>query len=108
MNRKKLLNIHPRNEENLDPKRLRVLLDFLYDGCERAIFPLYYINSNFRRAHRIFLWMARNNLRGTKLLNFFKNESPDGGGFLPGVAYILSRIDGKKYTIEYVNAKELR
>ena len=106
---KKLLNIHPDQlTENLDPIRLKRTLDYLYDGEMETWAPLTYINGNFIRAHRIFLWLVRNKIKGKELVDFFKNESSDGGGYLCGVAYIISRMDGAKYSIDYVKRRELK
>ena len=99
---------HLENPNELPPHKLRKVLDFLYDGNLDTHRYLYFINSHFKRAHKMFLWLCRNDLKGKKLVEFFQNQSPDGGGYICGCATIISRMDGKKYSIEYVNAQELK
>lgn len=92
----------------LQTKQIRKVLDFLYDGVPATHQYLIFIDSTFIRAHKMFLWMVRNELKGKKLVEFFQNESPDGGGHICGCATIISRMDGRKYSINYVNAVELK
>ena len=94
--------------ETLPPHRLRRVLDYLYDGEPETFRLLENINTNYRRAHRIFLWLVRNEIKGKKLVEFFQNESgeADGLGILSGIVFILSHIDGIKY--KTIKATELR
>ena len=93
---------------SLPPHQLRKVLDFIYDGNIKAFDLLLNINSNYKRAHKIFLWCVRNGIQGQKFVEYFQNESgdTDGGGILSGVTLILGRIDGVKY--KRLNAVELK
>ena len=104
--------IHPllqSNNGSLSVDQLRRVADYLYDG-EMATFPiLRAIRAQYRRSDRILLWLCRNELRGTKLVEFFQNESGDidGGGLLSGITYILNHIDGTPNATGRLKANEL-
>jgi hypothetical protein len=83
-------------------------LDYLYDGVKETNFPLLFIVQNYKRWHAILNWLVKNEIKGVKLVEFFKNESKDGGGFHSGITLILSRIDGKKHNVDIIKASELK
>ena len=81
-------------------KGLRKILEYLYDGYQPAFAPLHFIKSNYKEWDLIILWLKNNQVKGKSLVEFFQNESPDGGGYHMGVTLILSRIKGhNKYDV---------
>jgi len=85
-----------RQLDRLDDFQLKVVLNHLFDGDVFAFSILLRINNTFKRSHYIYMWLAKNNIKGAKLVEFFKNEDGDesGQGILAGCTYILNRIDG--------------
>lgn len=75
----------------------RKVLEYLWDGNQEAFNALLYIKQTYRDWGRIFIWLKDNELRGNKLMDFFKNESPDGGGYLSGIEHIMTRLGGNKH-----------
>ena len=75
---------------------LRKVFEHVCAGDEKAAHILIYLKSNYKEWDKMVLWLKQNNLRGKKLVEFFQNESPDGGGYLLGATYILNKLDGKK------------
>ena len=88
-------------------KGLREIISYLWDGNQEAFSALLFIKSNYKEWPAMIMWLKKNNLRGDKLSQLFKNESPDGGGYHMGATYILSRLKGMKYGTESINASEL-
>ena len=86
---------------------MRKVLDYLYDGNQDAFSIMYYIKNNFKEWESMLLWLKTNDLRGQKLVDFFKHESPDNGGYIHGCMLILSRIKGNKNGVEAVKINEL-
>lgn len=103
-----MLNSRQAIDDALTNDQLRTVLDALYDGNEATTPILINIQYSYKRAHHIFLWLVRNQLRGQKLVDFFRNESGDldGGGLLSGVTKILNSLDG--VTKRRLKANELR
>ena len=96
--------------ERLTRAQLRTLLDCLYDGEPQVAWYLYRVECQFIRSHHIFMWLAKNNIKGKKILEFFKNQNDNSGGesILRGVTYILNQIDGlQKHFLENLKADEL-
>ena len=89
-------------------EKLKMTLDYLYDGNPQTVAPLYFVVNNYKRHIKMLNWLVKNEIRGNKLVDFFKNESPDGGGYHCGASLILSRMDGVKYNVNMVIANELR
>jgi hypothetical protein len=87
--------------------QVRNFVDRLYDGELEAFNILYYIKQNYKEWALMFRWLEKNDLRGKKLIDFFKHESPDNGGYLMGCTLILSRIKGHKNTLVGVKIDEL-
>lgn len=86
---------------------IRRALERLMDGKVEAFAPLYFIKHNYKQWQKIFCYLERNNLRGEKLLDFFKNESADGGGYHSGVSFILARIEGHKNSVPIIKSDQL-
>jgi hypothetical protein len=96
-------NLHIR----LGEARLRHVLDFLYDGVPGTAMPLLQCR-NFKQEHEIYLWLYHNQIKGQKLVEFFKNESKseDGTGYLNAINEILKRITREKN--RKANIKDLK
>lgn len=73
----------------------------------QAFAALHFIKSNYKEWDKILIWLKRNELYGKKLVEFFQNESPDGGGYHMGVTLILSRIKGNKNFESTIKLDEL-
>lgn len=85
----------------------RKTLDYLYDGEPGTVMPLLMIKNTYERWREIYNWLVINHIRGQKLVEFFQNESPDGGGVHMGVTHILSRLKGLKHNTVGIKADEL-
>lgn len=83
-------------------------LDYLYDGEPLTVMPLLFIQQNYKQWRDIFNWLVKNEIRGKKLVEFFQNESPDGGGVHMGVTHILSRLKGHKFSEVGIKSDELK
>lgn len=86
---------------------LRKVISFLYDGNQEAFNILFFLKSNYKQWPEMVQWLRSNYLVGDKLVQMFKNESPDGGGYHMGATYILSRIKGIKHRTEGIKMDEL-
>lgn len=86
---------------------LKKVVEYLWDGNQEAFNALYFIKSNYKEWASILKWLKDNNLRGQRLADLFKNESPDGGGYHLGVTLILSRMKGHKNGTVSVKVNEL-
>lgn len=84
------------------------VLVYLTDGDPRCVFPLKWIFENYKEWREIFKWFKDNDIRGKRLLEFFQNESPDGGGFHGGITHALSRIKGHKFDYKMIKADQLK
>lgn len=105
------MNLNPEvlaDSEKLNRQQHRTIYHYLFDGDPGTHHYLSYIAKTFKRADRMLLWLVKNKLRGKKLIEFFQNESVDGGGYLCGCATIISRMDGRKYSMEHVKLWELK
>jgi len=93
--------------ERLTNEQLKTTLSYLYDGEYATHRILLHIHTNYLRGHHVLLWLVRNKIRGTKLIEFFQNESHDldGGGLLAGVTYILGKLDDTEH--KRIKANEL-
>ena len=89
-------------------KGFRKTLDYLYDGEPLAVMPLLFIKNNYVVWPDIFNWLVKNEIKGKKLVDFFANESPDGGGVHLGVTHILSRLKGHKHNTVGIKGDELK
>jgi len=100
------LNIH--RKMGLPVDQLRRVLDVLYDGnVGTAIWltqirAFYSKKENITREHQVYLWLVRNELTGSKLIDFFENEE----GFLNGMNVIINRIEGRRYSLERIKIDE--
>ncbi len=86
----------------------RATLDFLYNGEPQTVKPLLMIKETYKEWPAIYNWLCRNKLTGKKLVEFFQNESPDGGGVHMGVTHILSRLKGHKHSEVGIKGDELQ
>jgi len=95
-----LNNISPDNMRlaviDKELRGLRAVFEYLVGGEQEAFNAIYFIKTNYKEWDKILLWLKQNRLTGKKLVQFFQNESPDGGGYHMGVSLILNRIDGKQ------------
>jgi len=88
--------------------KLRKVLDTLYDGEPATaiwltqIRAFYVKKKNIGREHQLYLFLVRNGLTGTKLVEFFQNEE----GFLNGMNLLINRMDGRKYSLETIKISE--
>lgn len=87
--------------------RLKKVMDYLYDGNQQTFAPLYFLKTNYKEWRSMFVWLVENQIKGKKLVEFFQNESPDGGGYHMGATLILSRIKGHKNNTESIKIDEL-
>ena len=88
-------------------KGLRQVVSYLYDGNQEAFNALIFIKGNYKQWAEMLQWLKRNNLKGQRLVDFFKNQSPDGGGFHMGAIHIISRLDGLKHNERNIKINEL-
>jgi hypothetical protein len=79
----------------------------LMDGNNEAFAIIYYIKCNYKEWAKMLRWLESNNLKGQLLVDCFKHESPDNGGYLLGCTHILSRIKGNKTGLIGVKIDEL-
>lgn len=86
---------------------LRAVISYLWDGNMEAFNILTFIKGNYREWPAMVMYMKANHLRGEKLVQAFKNESPDGGGYHMAATFILSRIKGLKTGTTSVKIDEL-
>lgn len=86
---------------------LRKVLAYLYDENPEAFKILLYIKQTYKQWPDMIRWLKHNQLYGQRLVEFFQNESPDGGGYLMGCLTILSRLKGNKHRIDNIKADEL-
>lgn len=104
--RKQLANKRLQATEGLPEGELRVVLDYLYDGHAPVMTHLleirgfYHTKKDLHREHQVYLWLAKNKLRGQKLVEFFKNEGGVLGVILKATNYIDNASRNK------VNANE--
>jgi len=83
------------NLQGLPEHELRKVLDYLYDGYTPVASSLlqirgfYHTKKNLFREHQVYLWLARNKLRGVKLVEFIENE----GGIAASILKISNSID---------------
>lgn len=108
-----------KNANNQDPNSLRMkylegelqglrrVLAYLTDGNMQAFAVLMFIKENYKEWDAMLSWLKNNKLCGQKLVEFFQNESPDGGGYLLGCTKIISRMEGKKYHERNVKIDDL-
>jgi hypothetical protein len=86
---------------------LRKVISYLWDQNNEAFAALLFVKSNYVEWPAMITWMKNNGLRGQALVDFFKNESPDGGGYHMGATFILSRLKGHKTGTVGIKADEL-
>lgn len=74
--------------------RIKRVFDYVADGNLEAGNILIYIKSTYKQWGQMILWLKANDIRGQKLVDFFKNESDStGGGYLLGCTLIINRIN---------------
>lgn len=86
---------------------LRKVIEHLWGGNNEAFAALLFIKSNYIEWPSMMMWLKNSKLTGQALVDFFKNESPDGGGYHMGSTFILSRLKGLKTGTVGVKADEL-
>lgn len=86
---------------------LRKVIEYLWDGNNEAFAALLFLKSNYKEWPAMIKWLKDNNLKGKRLVEFFQNESPDGGGYHMGATIILSRLKGHKARVENIKIDEL-
>lgn len=79
----------------LTEHQFRQTVDYLYDGVTQTAHLMGQIRV-FKRGDEVLLWLCRNNLRGQRMVDFFKEESDDDNskGVLRGYETALKFIDG--------------
>jgi len=106
-----LLNTDPKNLQMKfvtgELQGLRDVISYLYDGEQGAFNALLFIKSNYKQWPEILIWLKDRRMRGKVLVEFFQNESPDGGGYHMGVTKILSMMKGMKFSTEGIKMDEL-
>ena len=79
---------------------LRMVISHLMGEDEKYRVPafnaIYFIKSNYKQWPDMIRWMKANKLVGQKLVEFFQNESPDGGGYHMGAIHIVNRLEARK------------
>jgi len=105
------MNIDPKtlqmNQVTGELEGLRKVITYLWDGNNEAFAALLFVKSNYKEWPAMITWMKRNGLKGQKLVEFFENESSDGGGYHMGATKILSVLKGLKFQTETVKIGEL-
>lgn len=86
---------------------LRDVITYLYGGNQGAFTALMFIKGNYKQWPDILKWLKANQLHGQKLVEFFQNESPDGGGYHMGVTLILARLKGQKFNEDIIKIDQL-
>lgn len=98
--------LHDHMMKELDA--LKKIVSYLWDGNNEAFHAIHFIKGNYKEWPAMLVWLKRNDIKGQKLVDFFKNESTDdGGGYHMGATYILSKIKGHKNVIVGVKIDEL-
>jgi len=74
------------SDDQLNNYQLRKVADFLFDGDPLVAHYMHRVRQ-FKDGDRILLWFVRENIKGKKLVEFFKNESDgcEGMSILRGV-----------------------
>ena len=72
--------------EELNQYQLRRVADFLYDGEPLVAHYMHRVRQ-FKDGDRILLWFVSENIKGKKIVEFFKNEAdePESMAILRGV-----------------------
>lgn len=86
---------------------LRKIFEWLADGDQEAANALIFMKSQYATWPKMVLWLKTSELRGKRLVEFFQNESPDGGGYHMGIEFLDSRIKGHKHNIAGIKVDEL-
>ena len=86
---------------------LKKVISYLWDGNNEAFAAIYFLKSNYKEWPAMLTWLKRNKLTGQKLVEFFQNESSDGGGYHMGATKILSALKGLKFQTEAIKINEL-
>lgn len=86
---------------------LRKVITYLWDGDNDAFQAILFIKSNYKQWPQMLMWLKANKLIGKKLVEFFQNESPDGGGYHMGATLIISRLEGMKHQERMIKINEL-
>ena len=82
-------------------KILRLQIERIWDGNADAIVLLRYVFHSFRRWNEIFDWMIQNNMKGARLVEYYKNEGDkEGRGLLGPTRKIIEHIDAEKVSIK--------
>ena len=65
---------------------------------------------NYKRGHEILLWFVRNDIRGEKLLDFFReaNGNATDRGVMLGLQKALDFIEGRKVTTKKLEIGDLK
>lgn len=96
--------------QHINQVALRVMLDYLYDGHFQTHSILLQIRHNYKRFWQVYSWLAKNKIRGAKLVEFFADARGDvnGQGVLQGVTKILNKVDGRHFHGEKLTGAELK
>jgi len=70
-------------------------LSYLWDDVLGTIWYMQQIQLYKKDLH-IFNWLVVNELRGQKLIDFFKNETDRERGVLVGITFIINKLEGHK------------
>jgi len=83
--------------EYLTKDQLRIVADRLYDGVFGTVLLMRQVRQ-FKRGDEILLWLVKNELKGERMVDFFKDVSGDelNHGVLRGCEMALKYIDGRR------------
>lgn len=90
---------------------LRMVIAHLIGDDEKYRIPAFsavlFVKSNYKQWAQMIMWLKTNHLTGKSLVEFFQNESPDGGGYHMGATKIISMIDGLRHQERSIKFDEL-
>ncbi len=95
--------------DQLNVLQLKKLLDYLFDGylpCAEWLVKIttFYADKKDRsREHAVYLWLAKNQIIGKKIVEFFENE----GSFLDGLNTAVNFIEGRPRAKQTIKADEM-
>lgn len=95
--------------ETLNREQLRRVADYLYDG-EPSVLHLMSQVRQFRKGDHVLLWLCRNQIRGQKMIEFFKDVSgkDESRGVMRGVQKALDYIEGRKGHTQKLTVEDLK
>jgi len=85
---------------------MKKTLLYLWDGNNETTFYIAPINE-YKREVDILNWLVKNEIKGQKLIDFFKNETDREKGILIGVTYIINKLEGNYHLKRSLTAADL-